>query len=60
MEMTVALFVFGVLLAIALAGLAISNRQARQNDASRHAGGATVHPHDQRIAASADQYRDRL
>ena len=60
MEMTVALFVFGVLLAIALVGLAISNRQARQNNASRYAGGATIHPHDQRIATEENRFRDRL
>lgn len=61
-EIFVAIIVFGALLAIALAGLAISNRQARMNNASRHAGGATVHPHDQRIVAAgyAERTRDRL
>ena len=51
MELIVAVIVFGALLAISLGGLAISNRQARLNNASRHAGGQTVHPHDQRIVA---------
>lgn len=47
METLVAIVVFAALLAIALGGLALSNRQARLNNASRNAGGATIHPHDQ-------------
>lgn len=50
MEFIVATVVFGLLLAIALAGLAISDRQARLNNASGHAGQPTVHPHDQRMS----------
>ena len=48
MEYLVAIVVFGALLAIALVGLAYSNRQARLNNASCHAGQPTVHPADQR------------
>lgn len=62
MEMIVAVIVFGALLAIALLGLAFSNRQARLNNASRNAGGNTVHPHDQRLgqAVPAGRIRDTL
>lgn len=62
MEMTVATLVFGALLAIALVGLAISNRQARLNNASRNAGVGTVHPHDQRVGTAPlpDRTRDRM
>lgn len=56
MEMLVALIVFGVLLAIALTGLAYSNRQARLNNASRHAGQQTVHPHDQWMGRAERRY----
>lgn len=61
MEFIVAVIVFGILLGIALMGLAISNRQARMNNASRHAGGATIHPHDQRLRGlvSGDRPQDR-
>lgn len=48
MELILAVVIFGALLAVALIGLAFSNRQARLNNASRHAGGQTVHPADQR------------
>jgi hypothetical protein len=49
MELSLAILVFLVLLAIALAGLAVSSRNARRNDASRHArlGTRTVHPAEQ-------------
>lgn len=66
MEMIVAAIVFGALLAIALYGLAVSNRQARLNNASRHAGGTTVHPLDQRVDQRAgrtpppDRLRDSV
>lgn len=64
MENIVAVVVFGALLAIALLGLAVSNRQARLNNASRHAGGSaggsTVHPHDQRVIARPGALRDDL
>ncbi len=62
MELIVAAIVFGALLAIALYGLAVSNRQARLNNASRHAGAPTVHPHDQRIGREPAPNRtpDRL
>lgn len=62
MELIVAVIVFGALLAIALIGLAMSNRQARLNNASRHAGGGTVHPHDQRVGriTPADRTGDRF
>lgn len=56
MEYIVAVIVFGALLAIALIGLAVSNRQARLNNASRNAGGSTVHPNDQRQRATRDPY----
>ncbi len=59
MEITVAVVVFGALLAIALVGLAISNRQARMNNASRHAGAPTVHPHDQRKMTDTPAERSR-
>lgn len=60
MEEIVAVVVFGALLAIALLGLAISNRQARLNNASRHAGGSTVHPQDQRAIARSGTLREDL
>lgn len=60
MEMLTALVVFGILLAIALIGLVISNRQARNNNASRHAGGPTLHPRDQSIMRTEQSRRDQL
>lgn len=47
------------LVAIALTGLAYSNRQARLNNASRHAGQPMVHPHDQWLGRQ-DRRIDRI
>jgi hypothetical protein len=51
MEIGIALVVFAVIGAIAVAGLVISTRRAEANDASRHAHGEgpVVHPKDQQI-----------
>lgn len=55
METTLGVLVLLVLLAIAVAGLVISSRNARANDASRRArpGVQTVHPAEQQTRAGA-------
>lgn len=56
MELIIAVIVFGALLAIALFGLAMSNRAARLNNASRHAGGQPSTP---MTSMSQDRPTDR-
>lgn len=55
MEYLLGIVVFGVLLAIAVAGLVASTRRAEENNASRHAEPArrTVHPAEQQSRVGA-------